>query len=226
MSELAKKIGVLILNTGFPRIHGDIGNPSSFNYPTVYQTIDSATPATIVKKGAIEKSIQNDIQQAADLLTDRHVSVITTSCGFLAPMQAQLAKHTSVPVITSSLTLLPLVSACHGGTKNLGILTFDQQSLRTHHLGEWAPESIEGLTANDTLKRTIADDLPKLDREAALSEVLQASDRLTQRSPDLKAIILECTNLSPYKTEIRSHTGLPVYDIVDAVHWLLEAQPS
>lgn len=225
MPEIAKKIGVLILNTNFPRIPGDIGNPVSFKYPVIYQTIESATTATIVTDQAIEKNIETDIQLASRKLIDHQVSVITTSCGFLSPMQSTLAELTSIPVMTSSLTLLPLLAACHGGSDKLGVLTFDKDKLNTRHLGDYIPIAIEGLIEGDSLKKTITRDLPQLDRITALAEVLNACDRLTAASPTLRALVLECTNLSPYKQEIRTHTGLAVYDIVDAIHWLLDSQP-
>lgn len=224
MPETAKKIGVLILNTHFPRITGDIGNPASFNYPVIYQTIKSATPASVVTEKVLEKNVEADIKLATRKLINQNVNVITTSCGFLSPMQASLARLAPIPVLTSSLTLLPLVAACHGGTDKVGILTFDKDKLKTHHLGDYAPNAIEGLLDDDTLKITIAQDLPRLDRPTALAEVLTACNRLIASSPALSAVILECTNLSPYKQEIRSHTGLAVYDIVDAIHWLLDSQ--
>lgn len=217
-------IGVLILNTNFPRILGDIGNPASFNYPTIYQTIEAATTATVVTSQPLAPQIESDIETAALSLAATPVSVITTSCGFLSPLQNQLAQLTNVPVITSSLTLLPLLTAWYGQTEKLGVITFDKSKLNTRHLGDHAPTAIEGLQNTDSLRKTISQDLPELNREQATREVLAACDRLRQNYPAVRAIVLECTNLSPYKSEIRSHTGLSVYDIVDAVHWLLQAR--
>lgn len=226
MEPSPKTIGVLILNTTFPRLPGDIGNPDSFKYPVIYQSIHSATPASVVTNESLAANVEADIKKSTLELADKNVSLITTSCGFLSPMQTQLARLTSTPVITSSLALLPLLGTCHGGAEHLGVLTFDKTKLNTRHLADSMPGAIEGLDSNDTLKHTIAQDLPHLDKTAALREVLAASNRLMLRKPALRAIILECTNLSPYKKELRSHTGIPVYDIVDAVHWLLEATPD
>ncbi len=223
MENPTRTIGVLILNTKFPRLPGDVGNPTSFNHPVIYQSIESATPATIVIGKSIATTVKQDIEIAATELTKQHVSIITTSCGFLSSMQQQLAQLSPTPVITSSLTLLPLLSSCHGGCEYLGVLTFDKEKLNTLHLGQFIPAAIEGLLESDSLKKTIAEDCATLDRQSALTEVLTASDRLLKKCPGLRAIILECTNLSPYKAELRTHTGLPVYDIVDAVHWMLDA---
>jgi len=37
-------IGVLMVNTSFTRIPGDIGNPSTFDFPVRYEVIQEATP--------------------------------------------------------------------------------------------------------------------------------------------------------------------------------------
>ena len=123
----------------------------------------------------------------------------------------------------SEMCIRDSLTAWYGHTEKLGVITFDKSRLHSRHLGNHAPVAIEGLQNNDSLKKTISQDLPDLDREQAAQEVLAACDRLTNNFPAVKALILECTNLSPYKSEIRSHTGLSVYDIVDAVHWLLRS---
>lgn len=221
-----KTIGVLMLATNFPRLPGDIGHPGSFNYPVIYQRVEQATPATIVTDEALTESIQSAFEQAAQLLVNENVSLITTSCGFLSSMQTRLSEQCKVPVLTSTLTLLPVLTQLHGGVDRLGILTYDRSKLNTRHLGNLAPTAIEGLTAGDSLHNTISNDLPELDRVQALRETLDIADKLLTRNAGLTAIVLECTNLSPYKQDLRTHTGLPVYDIVDAIHWLMGCLPK
>lgn len=218
-------VGVLILNTNFPRLPGDIGNPVTFRYPVKYITVQSATPANITVATELPESLQSDFCDAARQLIDLEVSVITTSCGFLTPMQEQLSKLSTVPVICSALSLMPLLATVHGGSEYLGVLTFNRDTLNQNHIRDVIPGAIEGLRADDSLRSVISRDLPDIDREQAQTEVLTAATRLLNQKPAIRAIVLECTNLSPYKNAIRQSTGLPVYDVVDAVHWLIESQP-
>ncbi len=218
-------VGVLMLNTHFPRLAGDIGNPESFDYPVVYKTVERANPATVITRHAMAQSLEDDFTIAALELADQ-VDVISTSCGFLSPLQDKLARQCGVPVITSALTLLPLLSAIHGGMDSLGVMTFDSSTLNVRHLGNNAPTAIVGLHPDDSLRQTIAQDSPRLDADKARHEVLRCALELTRQTDSLRAIVLECTNLSPYKAELRTHTGLAVYDIIDAVHWLIQAQPD
>jgi len=92
------------------------------------------------------------------------------------------------------------------------------------HTAGITPGCIEGLLPTDTLRKVISEDTDSLNEKAALDNAISASQRLLNRAPKTQAIVLECTNLSPYKQAIREHTNLPVYDIVDAVHWLLSSQ--
>ncbi|HTE36138.1 MAG TPA: hypothetical protein VK630_06300 [Reyranella sp.] len=34
-----KPLGILMLDTRFPRIEGDIGNPASFDFPVIFRTM-------------------------------------------------------------------------------------------------------------------------------------------------------------------------------------------
>ncbi|MEM7256988.1 MAG: aspartate/glutamate racemase family protein, partial [Pseudomonadota bacterium] len=204
-----------MLNTRFPRLVGDIGNPDSFNYPVIYQTIASATPATVVTDQPIADVVREDIIHSAEKLQQQGVSIITTSCGFLSPLQQSLANAASVPVITSSLVLLPLLNNCFG-SQHTGVLTFDAQKLSTAHLKQQQPQAVEGLRGHDSLRVTIENDLDTLNHAEAESQVCDAASRLMQQSPTLRAIILECTNLSPYKHTLRAQFPVAVFDIVDA----------
>ena len=105
----------------------------------------------------------------------------------------------------------------HGS--EVGILTFDRDKLIRTPSNMELPDAIEGLRASDCLRQTIAEDHINLDRTRALTDTLDCANRLLTRWPATRALLLECTNLSPYKKELRHHMCLPVYDLIDAIHW-------
>lgn len=220
-----KIIGILKLNTHFPRLHGDIGNPDSFDFPVHYLTVKTAIPANITVASCLPLSLQKKFITAAKTLIENNVSVITTTCGFLSTMQPQLARLSTIPVICSALELLPLLAAIHGGANRVGVLTFNKETLNGIHTAGITPAAIEGLLPDDSLRKVIIEDRTSVDEQQALECVMAACNRLLKTAPRISAILFECTNLSPYKDHIRATTGMPVYDVIDAVHWLLGAQP-
>ena len=61
-----------------------------------------------------------------------------------------------------------------------------------------------------------------LDEERACQDILDAVARLTSRALNLSALILECTNMSPYREVIEHESGLPVFDINGLIFKQLE----
>ncbi len=219
-----KTIGVLMLNTSFPRLPGDIGNADSFRYPTRYQTVDAAIPANIVTASELPEPLAATFESHALRLQREGASLVTTSCGFLSVIQARLANALRVPVISSSLALLPLLRNLYGHSARIGILTFNAAALSQRHLPQHTDANlvIEGLLPEDSLRICISSDSQDLDQTRAQTEVLACADRLLSVHP-VSALVLECTNMAPYKSALREHTGCAVYDLVDAVHWVLDA---
>jgi Asp/Glu/hydantoin racemase len=210
-------IGILMLDTQFPRVPGDIGNPATFPFPVRYHRVPEASAENVVRKGA--KDLLPAFIEGARMLQGDGVQAITTSCGFLARFQRDLASAVTVPVFTSSLLLVPLVHRMLGPDRRVGILTFDAPALTERELASAGIPSdlrlaIMGMESHEEFYRVILEDRPALDVEAARREHIQAATRLCETHPDVGAIVLECTNMPPYRAAIQRATGLPVFDIV------------
>ena len=222
------RLGVVLLNTRFPRLAGDIGNPESFPFPVVYRRVEAATVASVVREGAVaEEAAQALISAAKALAEDEGASLIATSCGFLGALQERLQEAVPVPVIASAFALLPFLRQVYGEAATIGVLTFDSRRLSAAHFGPWSDAGtlVEGIEGGRELHRVIAGDLPTLDREAAEAEVCAAGRRILARDPEVAAILLECTNLSPYRRALADATGRPVYDLNQAIAWIAAGSP-
>ena len=102
-----QSIGILMLDTRFPRLPGDIGNATTFSYPVMYKIVEQATVDRVVKEadaGLIEPFVRAGME-----LIQNGARAIVTSCGFMAIFQKELAQALPVPVFTSSLLQVPLV---------------------------------------------------------------------------------------------------------------------
>lgn len=219
-------IGIIMLNTRFPRLPGDIGNPDSFALPACYHTVDRAKVADVVTDNPLDRDLLRDFKEAARRLEKEGATVIGTSCGFLSPAQTEIAQCVSVPVLSSSLLLIPLLRSIYDKDVDIGVLTFDQENLKpTHFNGEYDDRiQIQGLPRDGELYRCISEDRDELNREHAERDVLNSLATLLTNKPKVSVLINECTNISPYNQAIKEQSGLPVYDLVGALEWIYKTQ--
>ena len=213
-------VGILMLDARFPRIPGDMGHAGSWDFPVLYRIVRDASPDRVVRKGA-QDMLPAFIDAARDLVADG-ADGITTNCGFLSLFQDALAKAVSVPVVTSSLCQVDMVNRLLPRGKRAGILTISASTLTSAHLA--AARVPEGTPIGTTeggreFTRAILGDEYQLDVELARADNVEAARALQGAHPDLGAIVLECTNMSPYAADITAATGLPCYSMVGLVSW-------
>ncbi|HOA77666.1 MAG TPA: aspartate/glutamate racemase family protein, partial [Thermosynergistes sp.] len=46
-------MGIIMLETHFPRIPGDVGNASTWSFPVIYKIVKGASPHRVVNEGDI-----------------------------------------------------------------------------------------------------------------------------------------------------------------------------
>ena len=219
-SVYGASIGILMLETRFPRIPGDVGNAATWPFPVLYRVVRGASPDRVVRRGA--DGLLDAFVEAGQELVRVGADGLTTSCGFLALHQAELARACGVPVATSSLMQVPAVEALLPPGRRAGILTISRASLTERHLalaGAPLDAPVAGTDDGDEFTRVILDDEPELDVELARRDVVDGARRLVEHHPEVGAIVLECTNMCPYSADIAEAVGLPVYDFVGFVTW-------
>ncbi len=219
-------VGILMLDTSFPRIPGDMGHAGTFDFPVLYHGVAGASPDRVVRQG--HRDLLPGFVEGARRLVREGVRAVTTNCGFLAQFQPELAAAVPVPVFTSSLMLVPLVARMLPPGGAVGVMTVDAASLKPAHLAgagidPAAPVVIVGLETEKEFTRVLLDDLPELDVEAARQEHLTVARRLLAEHPEVGAIVLECTNMPPYRADLQAATGRPVFDITALVRMVHEA---
>jgi Asp/Glu/hydantoin racemase len=214
---MAAELGVVMLETRFPRPPGDIGNPSTFGFPVRYRIVAGASPRRVVVER--DASLLAPFISAARALQGEGVAAVATSCGFLALFQRELQAALAVPLWSSSLLLVAELQA-RLGAGCVGIVTADAASLSTDHLravGATANTPIEGLAIDSAFRATLLEDRAELDGDEARAATVAAAKRLVGRCPELAAIVLECTNMPPHGDAVRAATGLPVHDITTLI---------
>jgi hypothetical protein len=213
-------VGILLLDTRFPRIPGDIGNARTFPFPVRYQRVDGADSHRVVREGAA--GLLPAFVEGAQRLEREGAGAITTSCGFLVKFQRELAAAVSVPFFSSSLLLVPLVHRMLGPDRRVGIITVDASSLGPEHLEAAGitpemPIVVAGLEGEKEFTRVLLADELELDVDTARDEHIRVARNLVDAHPDVGAIVLECTNMPPFAADVQRATGRAVFDIVSLV---------
>jgi len=211
------RVSVLQLDTNFPRIPGDVGCPFSYTGEVELLRIPEATVSKIVSN----RPETIDITPFEGAVKQAKGDIFVTSCGFLSYWQTHLDKQTNKPFISSSLIALDYLRHQYDPGEIL-ILTFDEEALSSKHLGEFSgyASGIIGLPKQMHLRKVITENLTDIDVDLVSAELSQFI--VDKQQPKHKHLLLECTNLPPYKSHLRNLTALPVTDILTLIEGHLD----
>ncbi|KIC40569.1 hypothetical protein RA27_12365 [Ruegeria sp. ANG-R] len=209
-------IGVLCLESYFPKPPGHIKNPSSLPFPVLYEMVDGITVPTLLNNPTPELLVP--FIEGARRLEAEGVRAITGSCGFLALFQKELAAAVSVPVFASSLIQVPLAFHMTGANAPVGVLTADASALTPKHFegvgAAGIPVSVQGLEDTSEFAEVILRNTrTRMDTDLIEAEVLEAARRLKHQAPNIRSLVLECTDLPPYAACLQDALQLPVFDL-------------
>jgi hypothetical protein len=204
----AESFGVLSKPENYTSIPGDVGNATTFNFPVRYEILKGISSKDFVNRKPTSET-ERKIVEAARELEKGGVRAIGTDCGFTIYFQEEMAKAVSIPVLSSSLLQVPIVSRLLGKGQKVGISTGDSRELSKEHLRR----DFRSISELDPQKRL------KLIEDRAI----YAAKQLISKNPDVGAIVFECTILSPAAAAVQEATGLPVFDAVTLLNWAFGA---
>jgi len=211
-------LGVLMLDTRFPRPPGDIGNADTFarlQIPVCYRTVSGASPQRVVRDGA-PLALQ-DFIAAAQELVDQGATLLATSCGFLARYQRELQAAVPVPLLSSSLLWL---TAPELATQRCAVLTIDAQAFDARQLsgvGADPATIVAGVAPGCEFQRRVLGNELEMDLRQAGQDVVEAALALTSAHPEVTTLVLECTNMPPYAAAVAAATGKRLEHMVSLI---------
>ena len=208
-------LGILMLDTRFPRPLGDIGNPATFEQlqiPVRYRTVQGASPQKVVRNSAA--LVLQPFVAAALEVVELGATLLSTSCGFLARYQRELQTAVTVPVISSSLLWL---SSPELSGERCAVLTIDAQALDAHQLAGVDADTatpVGGVAPGCEFQRRLLGNEATMDLLQAEQDVVAAALALVRAHPATTTLVLECTNMPPYAQAVAAATGRRVEHIV------------
>jgi hypothetical protein len=208
------RVSVLQLDTRFCRVPGDIGCAESYVQDPEIIRVPCASVANIVT----DQPGQIDLDPFLQAIEQATGDIVVTSCGFLSPFQDQLQSITPKPIIASVLNMLSDLDVIKGADRS-SVLTFDATRLvEAHFPNPYRANDfrVVGLRPNNPLRQRIEEDVPDC---FDVSDVVNAvvADFALAVMPTTETVILECTNLPPYKPQMRHDSNVRIIDILSAI---------
>ena len=231
IKPMQARIGILCWEVGqVPRglmqLEGLVGNstnPASYTYPVRFHPVMGANAQTILLNPS--QKVLGTMIEDARMLVAEGVAAITTSCGFNAVFQRQLAASVDVPVMSSSLMQVPLLQQALAPGAEICVITANAGALRPEHFAGAGIQSLDtvhvvGLEQYPEWNRIFSDPQRDIDLGIVECEVVDAAQRALKLHPGIRAFVLECTDLPPFSVNIRAATGLPVMDFITMIDYL------
>ena len=208
------RVSVLQLDTRFCRVPGDVGCGDSYvNAPEIIR-VPHASVADVVS----DQPNQIDLDPFLKAIEQASGDIIVTSCGFLSPFQDQLQSVTHKPVIASVLNTLSDLKVPKGAERS-SVLTFNADRLVDAHFpnpfraGDF---HVVGLRSDNPLRQRIEGDIPDRFDPSDMQDAVM-HDFAAAIKPTTETVVLECTNLPPYKPQMRRNSDVRIVDILSAI---------
>jgi len=213
-------LGILTLDTPFPRVRGDVGCAETFAFPVRLSAVCSDADDDVVHRR--ESALLPRFIAAGRALVEEGCAGITTTVSFLARWQRQMTEALPVPVLTTALLQIGLIERCLPHGLVVGVVTnsaadITPDALSAAGANSYAP--IEGLDPAGYFGRTMRHGAATLERTRMADDVVAAARRLVGAHHKVGAIVLECASMPPYRGEVEAAIGLPVFDAAQLITW-------
>jgi len=224
-TNYGQDIGILMMDTVFPRIVGDIGNANTFDIHVRYRTVRNL-PTTGITEENFEKLMITPFLEAAKHLEEEGCKAITTSCSFLAGFQRQLADAVHIPVFTTPMLLVPMIHTMLNKNLEIGIFTekaevlseefFRQAGFSTKDI----PVCVSGMPEDSEFARLFIGNHMQEDLNILEDCISEMTEKHMKEHPKTGAIVLECANFSPFSGIIQKIAGVPVFGMNQLLEYI------
>ncbi len=220
-SWYGESIGILILDASYPCVPGNIGNASTFPFPVRYEKVEGASIDRLLNQQ--DPELITPFIKAAQNLSDHGVHAVTGACGFMALFQEEVAEKLKIPVLLSSLLQIPFIHQITKGTT--GIITADKSCLKPKHfesagISQKIPMVIAGMEDQPEFSSAVLKEKGTLDSGKIEKEVVEVAKFLVENNSDIRALLLECSDLPPYAHAVQQAVGLPVFDFFTMINYV------
>jgi hypothetical protein len=165
--------------------------------------------------------------EAAQELEAAGCRAITTTCGFLALFQKEMAAAVGVPLFASSLLQVPIVYRMLKPGQVIGILTAHSDALNPRVLeavgADGVPHVVGGSQVAPDFYNVFVQNRDWIDTDRCEHQLVALGTGMVEAHPEIGAFVCEGTNFSSWGRAIQQATGRPFFDIVTMTRWVYDA---
>ena len=217
-STYGQVAGIIVLESPVPRIPGDLGHAATFDFPVRYGVPEGFPFSDLI---AGNPARLDSVIKTAQALERSGVRFVACDCGFFSVFHGEISRALTVPFLSSSLMLIPLIERTLPPGQRVGIITGHSGLLKPHHLAPVGADlgrvAVEGMEDGPEFCRVVIDRAQDLDPGGMRADTLAAGRRLLERNPDVGAVVLECTNLITFRADLQKALRRPVFDMLSLV---------
>ncbi|MCK5276872.1 MAG: hypothetical protein KAQ62_03775 [Cyclobacteriaceae bacterium] len=221
-------VGILQLPANIPMLPGDMGNPTTFNFPVLYELIEEIDPFWVLAAEP-HPIVMKKVIAACKRLTMQGVNTIIGNCGFFANYQPEVSESLDpgVQFFNGSLMQVPMLLTSVGANKKVGILTASKKLLEPSPALKYSGVSdkdmnrivIYGNEDGEQMK-LITGETGQFSPMKLEKELVDLAKKMIQEHPDVGAVVLECTEFPPYAHAIQDAIRLNVWDFVTMTNFM------
>lgn len=212
-------IGILVFNGISPRVPGDPGHAATFSFPVCYEIVEGC----FMGLARMEAKIRDNLIAGAKRLRDRGIRIIAGDCGLMGLYQKELGQLGGL-CTSSALCQIPFLWQLIGCQGMIGIITGHSELLTPECLTACGcggiPVAIRGMESEKHFHEIVIEGGTDLHPEQIEQETVHAAKLLLAEHPQIRAVILECSNLATYSHSVATVTGIPTFDIVSAIRFM------
>jgi hypothetical protein len=221
-------VGIVQLPANIPMHPGDMGNPTTFNFPVLYELIPDIDPFWVLAAEPHPVVLEKTIA-ACKRLTMQGVRSIIGNCGFFANYQPEVSKALDVGVqfFNGSLMQVPMLLTSVGSDKKVGVLTANAELLvpspALKNSGVAAEDMdrvvIYGNEKGEQMNK-ITGETGRFNPKAFEKELVDLATRMVEEHPDIGAVVLECTEFPPHAFAIQDAIRRSVWDFTTMTNFM------
>lgn len=212
-------VGVLHINSQYALVPGNVQHAATFPFPILYEEIELTSMEDLF---AGAPYIEDLLIAGAERLMSKGVGAIVGACGSFGYYQKAVAARASVPTYLSIMTQVPFLLQGLGEAK-LGVICASNTSMNARMYDQCGIADptrlvIAQMKGRPAFNTFLAGE--SVDMTALRAETLEAAQDILQSSPDVQAVLLQCSDLPPFGRDIQASTALPVFDASLLISWL------